>query len=165
MSNKHLFATLAVVLAVSSPAFSGTEILEPVADSYVNYADPDVNYGSATLMYVYNNASYRKESLMRFDLSSIPSNQEIVSATLHLYVYTQGGNTDVAYLIEDDTWGEGAVTWNNRPSTGDQIGSWTLTQSGAFVQGDLTEAVQDAFATRVLDQLGLAEPGVPRWKG
>lgn len=145
MSTKDFSAILSVVLAVSSLAFSDTVVLEPVADSYVNYADLNTNYGSATLMYVYNNASYRKESLMRFDLSSIPSNQVIVSATLNLYVYTQAGNTDVAYLIEDDTWGEGTVTWNNRPDTGDQIGSWTLTQSGAFVQGDLTGAAQDAF--------------------
>lgn len=45
-------------------------------------------------------------------------------------------------------------------------GAVVMPLSPGYYGGAATlEAVQDAFATRVLDQLGLAEPGAPRWKG
>ncbi len=45
-------------------------------------------------------------------------------------------------------------------------GAVVMPLSPGYYGGAATlEVVQDAFATRVLDQLGLAEPGAPRWKG
>ncbi len=74
--------------------------------------------------------SFIERSLIRFDLSSIPSGSTIISATLSLYAnptsgHTQhhsslsGPNTCLLKRVITD-WSESLVTWSNQPSTTSQ---------------------------------------------
>lgn len=60
-----------------------------------------------------------RRSFVQFDLSRIPSNINIVSATLHLFQTAEADNTSAADSIDvyrvESSWNAGTITWNNQP--------------------------------------------------
>jgi hypothetical protein len=101
----------------ASPAIgSMTTTIYSVADASVNSSSPDTNYGDMDYMYVKKNSEQRF-TYAKFDLSSIPSDANIISAKLKLYLtdisgYTGNINT---YYCSNSSWTELEVTWNNKP--------------------------------------------------
>ncbi len=106
----------------NSPAQVDT--FTPIKDSYIYSAQPNTNFGSAGLNIGQSNSgTYR--SLLEFDLSSIPANAVVISATLQLYHIVnhapEGNGPDMLPLIYADSlngsWVENTVTWNNAPTS------------------------------------------------
>jgi len=96
--------------------------LSAVADATVRSTSPDTNYGAdevLELSYIEIDPPGDEETvLLRFDLSSIPANAIIDSATLRLYQSASAGASPVsvgAYYVTG-AWTEGAVTWNTFPT-------------------------------------------------
>lgn len=121
-----------------SSEFSVT--LFPTADSYVASANPNTNYGTAPglqvslLGFIPNVES--KRALIAYDLSGIPANAVILTATLRLYGDIALAAPDspeditiIPYSI-DSPWVETAVTWANRPTS-----SYRNDPGAAFVPG------------------------------
>jgi hypothetical protein len=126
---------LSLVFLISSPAYfslphvraspaigSTTTTLYAVADAYVNSSSPDTNYGDLDHMYVTANSEQDFVYIM-FDLSSIPSDANIISAKLMIYLSSTGGDiywypadTIGAYYCSDNSWLELGITWNSKPS-------------------------------------------------
>jgi hypothetical protein len=87
-------------------------------DTYMYLGNATKNYGTG--LYVAtgkgSSATYVYRTLIKFDLSSIPSNATVSSATLSLYYYfgTDGGgsNTTKVYRQLKD-WTESGSHWNN----------------------------------------------------
>lgn len=110
------------VLALTLPAFSETALLSSVADSEIHrVTNPDTNYGTgpSVVSGQLNNGETRR-ALFRFDLSGIPPQATVTSATLRLQVtrIPSGGGSnstfDLRRILKD--WTEAAVTWNSRLS-------------------------------------------------
>lgn len=80
-------------------------------DTFINSASPTTNYGTATSLEV----STGRSSLLKFDLSAIPSGAQIISAVLSLYCYS-GYNYSYSGEIAPLTaaWDETQATWNVR---------------------------------------------------
>ncbi|MFP3985456.1 MAG: DNRLRE domain-containing protein [Candidatus Bathyarchaeia archaeon] len=101
----------------ASPAIgSMTTTIYSLADTYVNSSDPDVNYAYSNSLNVKTN-SEQDFAYVMFDLSSIPSDANIISAKLKLYLMDIGGyvgniNT---YYCSNSSWIEAEITWNNKP--------------------------------------------------
>ena len=100
-------------------------VLAPVADSIVVMSGPGENWGGRNFLGVTRGYSVNTQhSLLRFDLSGIPSNT-IVSATLRLTTAANGHdpaqNQQVAaYLLADagDGWIEGDnAGWNDKDTS------------------------------------------------
>lgn len=90
-------------------------VLYPIADAHVNGKDGNVNYGSETNMKLDEN----QDIYLKFDLSSIPSNSIITSATLRIGIYAYVGsyaNTTYELRRVTATWNENTITWNNAPT-------------------------------------------------
>jgi hypothetical protein len=87
--------------------------VEPIADSYVNSTDPDMNYGENTRLSV----GSEKITYLMFGLPDLPLNVSIGEARLELYASSgsTSGYIDV-YHCPDNSWIESGITWNNRPS-------------------------------------------------
>lgn len=112
--------------------------LSPVADSYVYDAagSVDSNFGTATNFVVKKGgAGFNRESYLRFDVPA--SSGILVGAAVKLYALTAStpGIHAVA-KVDDNTWTETGITWNNKPVAGSALSTWTPalnTTSSAFV--------------------------------
>lgn len=152
----YLSATvlLAAVLVHAEETSLRTATLYPEADTYIQANLPDANFGSATFL----SAASARESLIRFDLSSV---SQVVSAKIRLYVSQFGtaGNTRpiVFRTIRDIAWDEMKETRNSMThevpfatvqspwvGTSDpQFAGWTLaTNANVWIEADVTEAVR-----------------------
>ncbi|HZJ21908.1 MAG TPA: DNRLRE domain-containing protein, partial [Anaerolineales bacterium] len=90
--------------------------LLPSDDTYISAGSPLSNYGTDNAFEVRPDNSADRRGLVRFDLSSIPSNATITSATLYLYsLDSKTGQTTSLYRVTSN-WNENTATWL----------SWTL---------------------------------------
>lgn len=139
---KHLYIILFVLLLVA-PASAEWLNLTPTIDSFViNYDYNNSNYGSSETIIIQSNSEYPYatiEGLYHYDLSSLPYNAVIISATLYNYISTLGNNSIDAYYISS-AWSEYSVTWNNKPTYGSHIFTLNTTSTG-YVTNDVTTIV------------------------
>lgn len=112
------------------------------ADSYVEAAQPTVNYGLSPALRV--DASPLVRSYLRFNVSGTSGNV----GTVILRVYANSAQTtgiDV-YGVADNTWTETGINGGNAPAFGAKLGSsgpatagsWLSVNVSAFVHGDGT---------------------------
>lgn len=99
---------------VIQPAYADTMIVSSAATT---------NYGSNVGLYVgeANDAASVSRTLIKFDLSSIPTNATITSAVLSIYMASEkSGNDRSMYAFRMlKNWGAGSATWNKRFSSTD----------------------------------------------
>jgi hypothetical protein len=97
--------------------------LTPIADAYVQGAQPDTNFGTAVDLQVkraFNPGSGRgRQSYLRFDTSIITG--DIARATLRVYgrlnvVTGINRNVPCAVFPVSTPFDENTITWNNRPA-------------------------------------------------
>lgn len=139
----------------SPTPFATTRTLTAVADATILEGYPGFNAGTTNDMWAgYDDGRLSPpgrivRSLIKFDLSGIPSSATVQSARLRVYYagywdYPNRVRTITAYRIVGD-WTERGVTWNNKPSPGTAYGSvainsdqnwgWRELDVGALVQG------------------------------
>ena len=107
-----------MVLPFMMPIYAtSTTSLSPTADAYVDEANPNNNYGSASTLDIGEDSNGNDDYIyIRFDLSGIPSDAVIVSAELKLYAKEgiADGKTVKIYRVLGD-WSETGITWSNKP--------------------------------------------------
>jgi len=109
--------------------------LPSVADTYVNQSAGDANFGAESTLQVDPQSRTAVDppitSFIKFDLSPLPANIEIERVSLQMLAFqgfAYGGNGNCStYLLDDDTWDETTLTYNNQPTYQvDPIGYWWL---------------------------------------
>lgn len=153
-----------ISIVKASPTIgSTTTTLYSVADAYVNSSSPDTNYGGEGNMYVGANSEQDFAYIM-FDLSSLPSDAYIISATLKIYLSSTGGDiywypadTIGAYYCSDNSWTELGITWNNKPSFNiEPTDSWSFSviyYVEVYRSWNVTEDVRKAFPAGKLTEV------------
>ena len=136
---------------VSTSATTQMLSFSPVADARVEESSPRRNFGSSRSLVADEDPG--KISFLKFDVSGVGT-KLVRSATLRLYVRTDGGSADGPGVRRSaNAWTEGGLTWNTRPAyltplqgdkgsvTGD---SWLEFDVTNLVKGDgtVTLAVQ-----------------------
>ncbi len=127
--------------------------LTPTKDSYINRPEPSKNYGKENTLWVVDYPNNElKRSLLKFDLSSIPSGAKIHNATLELFFfrYDDMDNYEVSVHTLDGSWAETGVTWNNAPSYSSFPIDTTLVgfpEPPLYVSWDVTNAVENMVET------------------
>ncbi len=86
----------------------------------------NTNYGTASdLRIIAGAANTIKRSLILFNLSSVPTNADLISATLYLYFYTDGFSPPDSSSVDvhriTNSWTESGVTYNSRDGTNDWV--------------------------------------------
>jgi len=120
--------------------------IEPIADSYVNSTDPDMNYGENIRLYV----GTKGISYLMFRLPDLPLNVSIGEAKLELYASSgsASGYVDVHHC-SDDSWTENGITWNNKPSYDPERTYrvsprfWTGWENPWYVTGDVQRCYKE----------------------
>jgi len=124
---KYLLFFLIVIFSVTGYAMVGNPI---TGDAYIWESNPDDNYGSSTSLYTGIFSGGHKQSLIQFDLNSIPACSQITSATFHIYRRSGGAYSEAVEIYRVTApWDENTVTWNsfnkyNKFGTG--MGKWYL---------------------------------------
>lgn len=127
-----------------------------VADSYVDQGNPDVNYGTEADQHLINDDANNlsKWVYQKFDIST--AYEGVISATLKLYARVHSSATEIStfdfvvYGVDDNSWLEEGITWNNKPAGGTMMfggtavpeGGWFNLSSAAFT--DFVNAAIDA---------------------
>ncbi|WP_158560399.1 DUF7594 domain-containing protein [Paenibacillus contaminans] len=123
--------------------------LYAAADAYVQSGTfGNDNYGTSADLKVKatTDADTKRASFLQFDVSGISGT--ISSAKLKLYVSYRNTTGPVEiFPVADDTWTEGSITWNNKPTEGaGKLASASITAAGAWYTFDITSYVQSEHA-------------------
>lgn len=124
-----------------------TPPLTPIADSFVRGGRFEgVNYGSENTLTVRldsRDESFERSSYLKFDIPRY-ADSDLVSATLRLRVesVSRMGNSHSVYSVDNDSWRESSITWNNRPPLGDLLSSDIVPDIGGWLELDVTSYVQ-----------------------
>jgi len=117
-----LMLMVAMVCFVGPTVFGNLYILKTAADAYIDYREPDANFGTGGgLAHSQSGSGGSEKSYVLFDLSGLASirNQVTgVQSISYLYGGSQGRTINL-YMIREvdgiDTWTETGITWNNAP--------------------------------------------------
>ncbi len=162
--NKILVICISSALVISFIVFFPIESIEAV-DAYAEFYPTDdayilhrsgytnVNRGGFEIMEVENyygaSGIWGEDTLIKFDISSVPSNTKIISAKLNLYYHTYQTNNPAGrdlniYRINSD-WDELTVTWDTKPAYAGSPTSFAEVPSttGVWMSWDVTNDVQD----------------------
>jgi mannan endo-1,4-beta-mannosidase len=150
--------TAEFTLTVRDPIYGDSITINPTADTFINSGSPTTNYSSNTYLAIYQWPDYTiaNQVLLQFDLSSIPSNKNILSSKLRLYMNGfegYGGTNPVliyAYRITGTLPTISTVTWNTFEGTlSSALGSTSVSLSNGWVEIDVTSAVDAAYSDEV----------------
>ena len=126
LSNMKTFRTAFIAFImlfglVSSTTFAQTTVvLTAIKDNQINITSQGDNAGIAPTLDSYNAGGIVRRALYKFDLSQIPSDAVITSATMNLYTYfIATANTPVRVYRLTADWDEGTK------ATGAGISNWT----------------------------------------
>ena len=119
--------TKAFTITITSGGAPVTVDLNPIQDTCVDTDNPTTNYGTATSMNMggdngtANPRGFTRVSLLKFDLSGIPSSATVTSAVLKLYANNdqRGGNASIQQILS--SWTETGATWTSRDGTNNWI--------------------------------------------
>ena len=108
-------------LRAASPAAAGETcvVLQPgpsaMKDSYINQDKQDERRGTDSELRVKTESGKLNRALLQFDLSSIPTDAVVNSATLSLWVKeVKDGNVSINAHTLTNSWNEAQVTWKAR---------------------------------------------------
>jgi len=128
-------------------------ISPPSADSFItNYpGQEDSNKGTSDRMHVGGrDGSYKYDTVLKFDLSSLSGEIVITSAKLRLYCYNTESTSQTVYVYDMSTdWTETGITWNNAPAADALITSKTVSSTG-WVNFTVTDAVNYLISDGVI---------------
>jgi len=115
----------------------GTLVVQPSAkDTRLEQNHPDSAYGSDVSLNIADREGISYHPILEFDVSELPADQTLLSATLELYYYAYiaddpVGKAVLAYKLTRTDWVEAQATWNIY-KTGS---NWT-TPGGDYVTSD-----------------------------
>ncbi|UCF50161.1 MAG: DNRLRE domain-containing protein [Thermoplasmatales archaeon] len=114
------------------------------------------------------------QGLIKFDISTIPSNAEIISATLNCFYRTFADNNPTGHVINlyrlTSDWMEETVTWNTQPTYVFQPTSYIIMPSspGVWLQWDVksdienfVKGLEDNFGWKISDDTLWPWPDIP----
>ena len=137
---------------VTTPSMLPSLSFQVKADTYVNAANPNSTYGSATTIRA--DASPDIHSYLRFTLEGLAGYQ-IDQARLMIYANNNSSIGIYASAVADNSWNELTMNYNNAPALGS-----TLASSGAFTAGSWIELdVTPYIIGEGTYSFGIATPG------
>jgi Disaggregatase related repeat/TGF-beta propeptide len=132
----------------------------PSDDTYIDGGSPTTNRGSDNTFEVRPDNSADRRGLLKFDLSSMPANANVTSATLYLYERAnKTGQTTFIYRVTSN-WNESTVNWTTWSMPGGDFDSSTShfaylpEQSNCMLTMDITNLVR-AWVNGTYNNYGL----------
>lgn len=117
------------------------------ADTHVDSWAPNTNFGSYNFFSVLTSGSLIAYGYVKFSLSSLPAGIYISNAKMWLYTTPSvgGSSTNDAKFVSDDSWTEGGITWNNKPSLGSILATTVVEQPTTWYSWDVTTQTRTEY--------------------
>ncbi len=122
-----------------------TDITYPTDDSWIELTQPHCNHGTEREIHIKTSCDTIKRAYLKFNLTTIPTDKEIISAKLYLYCVDTDpkGDTPVNIHKTEDNWNEHTITWNNAPPVDTPVASTTIVdKKNNFYSWDITPYAQ-----------------------
>ena len=116
-----------------------------IEDSSVDGGNPSTNYGDDSYLAVSGDyQTYPPDHpYLKFPLGNKPNNWK--KAEVSLYFWDIGEATTIAvYLVNNNSWEEDIITWNNKPSEGELITTFDISAETHYTF-DVTNYIQDSY--------------------
>ena len=147
-----------------SLAIAGRQIRPTMDDAQVVKGEPDRTAGATGFMYVGSSTTGRykdENAFLKFDLQGIASSGDITSnnARLFLYGFLVSGTPDKnveLYSVENDTWVEENINWNDAPNLENSLGLKAVPEGAYWYSWDVTSFVQQEFGSDQIASFGIA---------
>jgi len=149
----------------------GTITFNPTDDSYCG-APNEVN-GFIPFMYIRNGSvgdQWLAAPVIKFNISSIPANSLIISATLSIFYFTYSDHNPAGRALTvrhfEEDWEEETITRNNMPPYSSEISAVTAAppSPGVWITWDVTSDVQK-FVSGTLENYGWIIKDEQYWGG
>lgn len=148
--------TYAATLTPGASNPSTTYSFESVADSWLESASVNAVHATDKDLKTKNKSGSHYRPVLRFDVSGLPPNVDILFATLNLYVKNEDDEGDVEIYRMTSAWSEATVTWGNASASYD--GAWRQASFAPDNTGpisiDVTRLVR-AWTDGALPNLGI----------
>ena len=121
--------------------------LESDTAVYVSESQSTTNFNSGSYqyyLYIYQDEfEYQQVSFVKFDLSSLPDDADVLDAEIRLYLPNDPDSSAIVnmYTIKGD-WSESTVTWNTKPNYQGLISGLNINTDG-WKEWDATSVVED----------------------
>lgn len=115
-----------------------------VGDSTLQQISPYLGLPYDQELSVREQSPFSQRAILKYDLSAIPDNATVLSATARFWV-TQSGANPVRLHRVIESWSESLATWDSKSAAYDPVAVATFTPSAAsqFVSVDVTGLVQE----------------------
>ena len=143
MAATQAAALTPTVMPSPTPTIAPTPVITtfkfvPAADAYISKTKPTLSFGASNMLRVYGGplgASY-----LRFNVQGLPGS--VAHASLRLYANSQSKSGYQVHVVEDNSWSESAITYQNAPPAGNLITSTEAFPARQWTSVDLTSAVR-----------------------
>ncbi len=130
-----LFTVFSMVLPVRVNAAATELTFNTEADAYVISTSPNRNYGTSSVIRVDNSPETR--SYLRFVVIGL-NNNPVQAARLRIFANSVNKTGFIVNLVNDSTWDEKTITYNNSPVVGGFIKQSQAMKKGIWIEVDLT---------------------------
>jgi hyaluronate lyase len=159
-------AAIEIIVPVSGPYVTS---LAPEADTYVRKdAYAETNFGTKPQLDVNNTSSGypTQQAYLRFNLTGLSGN-ELYSSQLYVSAATTNGLKEVGvYKVQDDSWVENGMTWNNKPSIGTEaLSSVQVNNTWSLHNFDVTSYTRAEYTGDQRISLALSQQGPGNYVG
>jgi len=120
-----------VVVAIGAIPANAASILSATEAGFVDSETPDTNFFDfGGFLAVLSFSDRQQISYVKYDLSSISDSEVITSLKFNAFLLSSSQffvpvTIDI-FHVPDDSWFDENLTWNNRPSLGDFLGTLTI---------------------------------------
>ncbi|NOU64779.1 right-handed parallel beta-helix repeat-containing protein [Paenibacillus sp. LMG 31461] len=90
--------------------------------------------------------SYKRDGYFKFDFNSYSGTVSNATITLKPITAAMSGIQNEVALVSDNTWTEGAITWDTKPASSTVLGTYTIV-AGTSISINVTSQVQAAMST------------------
>lgn len=139
----------AFCLVVTTALQATTYSLSPLEDAYVRdgaYADDTLGVSDPDILLVKIAATnYNRRAYLKFDLRGV--NGTVSDAKIRLKVKgLNAGAKNSLRPVDDNSWDEDEITWNNKPGFGSSLGTKDVPATGEWIEWDITSHVNSLVA-------------------
>ena|GEM_PF-3161463 len=147
---KPLFVLTCIALSFASVGTAEVivDTLEATKDTYIDAFNMNATHGTETALTLWNEDEPQFFILIQFPLASayqcMPDTLDFMGANLGMYCYYSGGSGTATVTGAYDSWGEGAVNYNNMPDVfeGPSVTGTNLPDmAGSWYSADVTPIV------------------------